>query len=107
MDINQEVEEVKKELVEIIIERLKNNKIPLEKAQQLARDFLQILPIKDQAELLAKLKNLGEKYEEANAVFVKELSKDSEEKKDQALRSMRSSIQQGNIEQAISIAKTL
>ena len=107
MDINTEVEEVKKELLELIIEHLKQNKIQAEAAQQLARDFLAVLPIKDQADLLNKLKNLGEKYPEAEKVYLDELSKASNEKRDQALTQMRDLIKQGNIEGAIETAKTL
>ena len=107
MDINTEVEEVKKELLELIIEHLKQNKIQEEEAQQLARDFLAVLPIKDQADLLNKLKNLGEKYKEVNEVYLDELSKASDEKRDQALTQMRDFIKQGNIDSAIQTAKTL
>lgn len=107
VDIVAEVEEVKKELLELIIEHLKQNKIQATEAQQLARDFLAVLPIKDQADLLSKLKNLGEKYKEANEVYLDELSKASEEKRDQALSLMRDYIKQGNIDQAIQTAKTL
>ena len=107
MDINTEVEEVKKELLELIIEHLKQNKIQAEAAQQLARDFLAVLPIKDQADLLNKLKNLGEKYKEVNEVYLDELSKASDEKRDQALTQMRDFIKQGNIDSAIQTAKTL
>lgn len=107
MNITLEVEEVKKELLELIIEHLKQNKIQAEAAQQLARDFLAVLPIKDQADLLSKLKKLGQKYPEAEKVYLDELSKASDEKRDQALTQMRDFIKQGNIEAAISTAKTL
>lgn len=107
MDITAEVEEVKKELLELIIEHLKQNKIQADEAQQLARDFLSVLPIKDQADLLSKLKNLGEKYKEANEVYLDELSKASDNQRDQALSQMRDHIKQGNIDGAIETAKTL
>ncbi len=107
MDIAQEVEEVKKELLELIIEHLKQNKIQAPQAQQLARDFLSVLPVKDQADLLAKLKNLGEKYKEAEEVYLGELEKASDNQRDQALNSMRDYVKQGNIDKAIEIAKSL
>lgn len=107
MDIATEVEEVKKELLELIIEHLKQNKIEASQAQQLARDFLSVLPIKDQADLLNKLKSLGEKYKEANEVYLDELSKASDDQRDQALSQMRDHIKQGNIDGAIETAKTL
>jgi hypothetical protein len=107
MDITQEVEDIKKELLELIIEHLKQNKIQAPQAQQLARDFLSVLPVKDQADLLSKLKNLGEKYKEAEEVYLDELSKTSDDKRDQALSQMRDFIKQGQIDQAIKTAKTL
>ncbi|KKR76809.1 MAG: hypothetical protein UU21_C0003G0002 [Candidatus Levybacteria bacterium GW2011_GWA2_40_8] len=107
MDIVQEVEEVKKELLDLILKHLKENKIEAEKAQELARDFLSVLPIKDQLDLLNKLKNLGEKYPEAEKVYLDELQKASDEKRDLALSQMSQLIKQGNIEGAIATAKVL
>ncbi len=107
MNLVEEIEKVKKELLELIVEHLKQNKINAPEAQQLARDFLAALPIKDQADLLTKLKGLGEKYKEANEVYLEELEKVTDEKRDQTLNSMRDFIKQGQIEQAISTAKTL
>lgn len=107
MDLVQEVEEVKKELLELIITHLKQNKIQAPQAQHLARDFIAVLPIKDQADLLAKLKSLGEKYKEAEEVYLGELGRASDSQRDQALSSMRDYIKQGNIEKAIETAKTL
>lgn len=107
MDISTEVEKVKQELLDLILDHLKRNKIEVPKAQQQARDFLSILPIKDQADLLVKLKNLGEKYPESEMVYLTELEKAENEKRDQILSHMRDLIKQGDIEQAISTAKTL
>lgn len=107
MDIVTELEEVKKELLDLILDHLKRNKIEVPKAQQQARDFLSILPIKDQADLLVKLKNLGEKYPESEAVYLHELEKAEAQKRDQALTLMRDYVRQGDINGAISAAKTL
>ena len=107
MNLTDEIELVKKELLELIVEHLQQNKLQAPEAQQLARDFLAILPIKDQADLLNKLKGLGQKYKEANEVYLDELEKVTDEKRDLALNSMRDSIKQGQIDQAIQTAKTL
>lgn len=107
MDIPAEVEEIKKELASIIIDHLKQNKIKAEDAQKQAREFLSLLPIKDQTDLLFKLKSLGDKYVEAESVYLNEFQKIEAEKRDQALSLMRSHIQKGNINEAISTAKTL
>lgn len=107
MDVAQEVEVVKKELLEIIINHLKENKIKTVDAQQLARDFLSVLPIKDQADLLAKLKTLGDNYPEAGQIYVGELEKSEEEKRSQTLTQIRNHIKLGNIDQAIASAKSI
>lgn len=107
MDIQQEVEAVKKELVELIIKHLREKKLPAEKAKTLALDFLNVLPINDRQDLLAKLKNLGVDYQEAKEIYVDELKRISEEQRDQTLFKMRDHIQNGNIDQAIEAAKMI
>lgn len=107
MDLVQEVKSVEKELVELIIEHLKANRIAVETARQQARDFLAVLPVKDQEDLLDKLKGLGEKYEEAKEIYAEELGKVNEVMRLQTLEQMRAFIQQGNIDSAIAVAKSL
>ena len=105
MDIQQQVKTLEEELLALITKHLEENKIEVEKAQQLARDFLAILPIADQAELLGKLKALSDEYAEVKTLYILELSKVDEMKRDEVLDHMRTAIQTGNIEQAIKIAK--
>lgn len=107
MDMQEEVKVVEKELVELIVEHLKSNRIAVDAARQQARDFLSLLPINDQMDLLNKLKGLGEKYEEAKEVYAEELGKMYEAKRQQALEQMRLHIQQGNLDSAIAAAKAL
>lgn len=106
MDLLTEVKQIEKELVELIIEHLKANKLDVEKARQQARDFLAVLPVKDQKDLLDKLKGLSEKYEEAQEIYAEEIGKIEETKRQQTLNQMRDFIQQGNIDNAIAVAKT-
>ncbi len=107
MDIAQEVEAVKKELVELISKHLRENKIEADKARQLAADFLAVLPIQNHQDLLEKLKELGDKYQEAKEIYVGKLGADTNEQTKLALTTMRDAIAQGNMEQAITVAKTL
>ena len=101
-----EVDLVQRELVKLIAENLKANKLPLDKARQLAADFLKLLPIKDQMDLLKKLQNLGTTYPEAEAVYVEELGRVEENQTDLILDQMRNFIKQGDINQAINTAKS-
>ncbi|MBI4078798.1 MAG: hypothetical protein HY429_00655 [Candidatus Levybacteria bacterium] len=107
MDFQDEIKSVEKELLDIIVERVKGRRMAFEDAQKLAKEFLSVLPFSDQKDLLIKLKQLGEKYEEANTVYAHELGKVSQTARDEALTQMRTHIQQGNIEQAIATAKSL
>lgn len=107
MDIRQEVEAVKKELTDLIIVHLRENKIEVDKARALASDFLDVLPIQTHQDLLNKLKELGEKYTEAKIVYVEKLAIDTNAQTQQALTAMRDAIKQGNMEQAINAAKTV
>lgn len=107
MDIQQEVEAIKKELVDLIVVHLRENKIDEQKARQLAADFLAVLPISTQRDLLEKLKSLGTKYPEAQELYVKELREVSDQQREQVLLQMRDCIKEGNMEQAIIIARTV
>lgn len=105
MDLLEEVKQVEKELVELIIAHLKANKIDVEKARQQAKDFLAVLPVKDQKDLLEKLKGLSQVYDEAKEIYAEELGKIEEAKRQETLNQMRNFIQQGNIDEAIAAAK--
>lgn len=107
MDLAGEVKAIEKELVELIIEHLKKNQIAVETARQQARDFLALLPISDQKDLLNKLKGLSEKYMEAKEVYAEELGKVNEAQRLATLDQMRSFIQQGNLDSAIAAAKAM
>ncbi len=106
MDIKQEVKVVEGELVEIIIQNLKNNKMSTEQAQKLASDFLAVLPITDQQDLLNKLKILEEQHPETETLYVSEITKITNQKRDQTLLGMRKAIQKGDMNSAIAIAKS-
>ncbi len=107
MDIQQDVQLVEKELTDIIVKYLKENKMDLPTAQKLAADFLAVLPIHSRAELLEKLKNLSEKYKEVKTVYAQTLEKVTKESDAQKLAAMRDYIKQGNIEHAILVAKSM
>jgi uncharacterized protein YaaR (DUF327 family) len=101
-----EITAVEKELLDLIVKHLQENKIKALDAQNQAKEFLSLLPITDQSDLLSKLKALGDKYEESGEVYLTELQKQSENERQKALNEMRSHIQTGNIEAAINVAKS-
>lgn len=105
--MQQKIEEIEKELLEVIVKHLEENKMELGTAQKLARDFLSMLPAQTQDELLNKLKTLGDTYAEAKEVYVEENGKELAQKEGDTLTQMRNAIQQGNIDHAITVAKQL
>src|SRR3989344_8944721 len=107
MDVKQEVEIVKKELVEIIIESLKANKISVDEAKKLANDFLNVLPVTRYNDFLNKLKSLGEEHSEVKKIYVDELEKASKARDKEALNKMRDLIKLGKIEEAVSVANSM
>lgn len=106
MDIQQEVKSVEKELLEIMLQNLQKYKINTEEAQKMALDFLTALPITDQQDLLNKLKAFGEKHPEAQSLYVNEITKVTNQKRDEALTRIRQAIHQGDMNSAIQIAKS-
>lgn len=107
MDITKEVEQIEKELLELIVVFLKENKMPLERGQQMARDFLALLPMVDQKDLLTKLKQLSDNYTETRELYLKELTKVNELSREEALTQMRNAVAQGNLDHAILVAKKI
>lgn len=103
--IEEEVEKVKKQLVELIIRHLEEKKITAANAKQLATEFLKVLPISDYQDMLLKLNTLGNKYPEAKVLYIQELKEINDTKRNQALTHMRNAIAAGNIDQAINMAK--
>jgi len=76
-------------------------------ASTLAKDFLAVLPMKNQEDLLQKLKDLSSKYTPAKFVYQKEMAKEESHREQHALTQMQHAIRQGNIEHAINVAKSL
>jgi hypothetical protein len=107
MDIQNEVEKIKQELTELIMKCLQENSMDVTQAQTLAADFLALLPIKDQQDLLVKLKGLGENYSPVKELYVRELGKINEAQREEVLTQMRNAIAGGNIDHAITIAKAV
>ncbi len=103
----QELEQVEDELARIIVKHLQESKITSDEAQKVASEFLAALPVHTKKELLELLKSLGQKYKEAQELYVKELKDYAVQESDGALLQMRNAIAQGNMDQALAIAKTL
>lgn len=103
--LNQFVEDVERDLLAHIYNHLKENQMTAESAQKLAQQFLSLLPFKDKKDLLDKLNELGKEYPEARETYAKYIGSYEEQERQRKLDLMRQHIKQGNLEEAIAVAK--
>lgn len=104
-NLDKLVEEVERELLSHIYANLKTNEIDAVEAQKLAQDFLKLLPFKDKQDLLDKLNVLGNTHRTAQEVYVKYGVPYEEQLRQEKIDKMREHIKNGNLEQAIAVAK--
>lgn len=104
--LKQLVSDVERDLLFHIILNMRKRNITVGEAEHLARDFLQLLPVTDKEELLKKLSALGERYPEAQAVFLKYASPHEEEKRQQLIEELSAHIKNGQIEKAILVGQS-
>ncbi len=104
-NLNSYITQVEKDLVDEIVKKLKSNNISPAKAQSFAKEFLSQLPPKDFNALVDILKEISEKYEEMNHVYAKYYAIRGDMEDTKKVHAMASHIKQGNIEEAIAIAK--
>ncbi|HZE87795.1 MAG TPA: hypothetical protein VE090_06385 [Methylomirabilota bacterium] len=97
--------DIEKELLSEIIKRLDQEKMSPEEAQSLAKEFLSLLPIQDQKDLLNKLYKLSQDNRATQGIYLKYAKPHEENETQKKLELMSQHIQQGNIEEALSIAK--
>lgn len=103
--LQDEVVDVEKELLQEIINRLNQNKMSSEDAQKVAKEFLSLLPIHDQKDLLAKLYQLSKANQGMQGVYLKFAQPYEENEKQRKLSLMSQHLHQGKIEEALSVAK--
>lgn len=96
---------IERELLGYIIVNLKNGLLSHKQAQELARDFLTLLPAATIEDLLENLFILSEKYKEAKSVFAKYGKLYDEEKRRTIVSRITECLQQSDIDTALSIAK--
>lgn len=97
--------DVEKELLVEIVKRLDEQKMSEVDAQQLAKDFLALLPIQDKKDLLDKLNKFSQANSEAKGVYLKYMVPHEEEDRLRKLELMSQHIQKGEIENALAVAR--
>lgn len=99
------VEEIEKELLAEISKNLKDNKLTVEEAQALAKEFLSLLPIEDKKDLRDKLYALSKENKEAVGLYVQYANNYDTQERNRKLTQMSQLIKNGEIENALAIAK--
>ncbi|MCR4324713.1 MAG: hypothetical protein NUV69_03420 [Candidatus Curtissbacteria bacterium] len=104
-DLEQLTDSVEKDLLFYIITHMRESKITMGQAQNLARDFLAILPAVNKEDFLGKINTLGEKYPEAKSVYLKHAAPYEDEKAKAAVSQMQQLIRGGKVEEALEVAR--
>jgi hypothetical protein len=99
------VVDIEKTLIDEIFKRIDQEKITVEHAQKLTDEFLALLPVEDQKELLEKLRTLSQTNSDAQGVFLDYIKSSEAQETSTKLDSMSKHLHQGNIEQALAIVK--
>lgn len=103
--IQELVDQIERDLLAHIYTNLKENKLTGIAAQQLAQEFLGLLPFKDKKDLVDKLSTLGQKYPEARETYVNLGIPLEEQQRQDRLDQMRAHIASGDLDKALDVAK--
>ncbi len=104
-ELQQEVVDIERDLLDEIVRRLDQNKMSSEDAQKLAQEFLAFLPIQDQRDLLNKLLQLSRDNGATQGIYLKYAKPFEEEERQRKLTLMSQHIHKGQIEEALAVAK--
>lgn len=100
------LKDIENELLDHIENNLDANKLSVEQAKLLAKEFLDILPPHDKHDLLEKLKVLSQKHpNEVMDIYIKYAKPEYENDRDARLHLMAHHIKQGEIDKALEISK--
>lgn len=97
--------DVERDLLNVIIQNLKQNRIDIEEAKKLAKEFLSFLPMQDQKDLLEKLYKLSQDHVETKGMYLKYAKPYEEDEREKKLALMSEHIKKGQIEHALTVAK--
>ena len=97
--------DVENDLLNIIIQNLKQKSLDVKQAKALAKEFLSLLPIQDKKDLLEKLHKLSNEHVEVKSLYLKYAKPYEEEERQKKLALMSEHIKNGQIEHALNVAK--
>ena len=97
--------EIENELLQIITDNLDQEKMTVEDAQKIAKEFLALLPLQDKHDLLNKLYKFGLGHTETKGLYLKYAKPIEEEERQKKLTLMSEHIKNGQLEHALAVAK--
>jgi hypothetical protein len=97
--------DIENELFDEIVRNLEQTTITVEEAQAVAKEFLTFLPLTDKKDLLEKLYKLSVDHGETRELYLKIAKPIEEDNRQKKLTLMSQHIKNGQIEQALSVAK--
>lgn len=103
--IHQFVTEIEKELLIQVMTNLDQKKMTDARAQALAQEFLNLLPVKNKKALFLKMRILAQHYKEASKVYFKLAESIYKEEKSRKTKLASKYIRQGDIDHAVRAMK--
>src|SRR6266568_2294964 len=97
--------DIENALLDIITNNLDQEKMTVEEAQKIAKEFLALLPLQDKKDLLEKLYKFGLKHTETKNLYLKFAKPVEEEERQRKLTLMSEHIKNGLLEHALAVAK--
>lgn len=99
------INDIKREVLFHIIMDMRDNKLTISDAKDLATDFLSIFPVTDIKDLIYQLQLLGDLYHSIRLVFIKYANEYYDEEKEDILSKIPNYIHTGQINGAIQILR--
>ncbi len=103
-ELQEFITTIKRELLQKIILHLNHAELSSEKAQEIARQFLQGPVPQTKEDVLTKLKAITEEYASARDIYLKYAKPYYEEHRGCLITNIRAAIEQGDMENAVSKA---
>lgn len=97
--------QIENDLLDIITQNLDQEKMTVEQAQEMAKEFLALLPLQDKKDLLEKLYKFGLDHNETKSLYIKFAKPVEEEERQRKLSLMSEHIKNGQIDHALAVAK--
>lgn len=98
-----EINDLERSFLRIIVENIKSKKLSLNQARTIAKDFMNLLPFKDQNDFKFKIKSFTEKYTIFSSLYITILKNEENLKMNAVINKMRVYMKEKNIDEALKV----